>query len=106
MGDPNSQPRRTPSDFRDILAQSGFWSCCGYDGLSIVFDVPLEAVQSLAEGQKRAMMRLLHRLAEGTDEKLKNQIANLKQWGAGNRLAGWGGLTAAFPPKAQFQGFK
>ena len=96
MGDPNSQPRRTASDFRDILAQSGFWSCCGYDGLSIVFDVPLEAVQSLAEGQKRALMRLLHRLAEGTDEKLKNQIAELERLAAEDRLAGLVSLSAGF----------
>src|SRR5262249_62172712 len=96
MGDPNSQPRRTPSDFRDILAQSGFWSCCGYDGLSIVFDVPLDAVQSLAEGQKRAMMRLLLRLAEGTDEKLKNQIAELERFAAEDRLVGFVSLSAVF----------
>ena len=95
MGDPNSQPR-TPSDFRDILAQSGFWSCCGYDGLSIVFDVPLEAVQSLSEGQKRAMMRLLHRLAEGMDEKLKNQIADLERLTAEDRFAGLVSLSAGF----------
>ena len=78
MGDPNIQPRRTSSDFKDILTQSGFWSCCGYDGLSVVFDVPLEAVRSLSEEQKRAMMRLLQQLAEGMDEKLKNQIAELE----------------------------
>ena len=97
MGDPNSQSRRTPSDFRDILDQSGFWSCCGYDGLSIVFDVPLEAVQSLSEGQKRDMMRLLHRLAEGMDEKLKNQIAELEQMAAEDRLAGLVSLSDGFP---------
>jgi|SRR4029450_9855202 hypothetical protein len=96
MGDPNSQPRRTPFDFRDILAQSGFWSCCGYDGLSIVFDVPLEAVQSLSEGQKRAMMRLLNRLAEGMDEQLKNQIADLLRLAAEDRFAGLVRLSAGF----------
>ena len=96
MGDPNSHPLRTPSDFRDILAQSGFWSCCGYDGLSIVFDVPLEAVQSLSEEQKRAMMRLLHRLAEGMDEKLKNQIAELERLDAEDRLVGLVRLSAGF----------
>ena len=97
MGDPNSQPRRTSSDFKDILAQSGFWSCCGYDGLSIVFDVPLEAVHSLSEGQKRAMMHLLHRLAEGMDEKLKNQIAELERVVAEDRLVGLVRLSASFP---------
>ena len=97
MGDPNSHPLRTPSDFRDVLAQSGFWSCCGYDGLSIVFAVPLDAVQSLSEEQKRAMMRLLHRLAEGMDEKLKNQIAELEHLGAEDRLVGLVRLSASFP---------
>jgi 3-dehydroquinate dehydratase-1 len=92
-----NQPRRTQSDFRDFLAHSGLWSCCGYDGLSIVFDVPLEAVQSLSEGQKRDMMRLLHRLAEGMDEKLKNQIAELEQVAAEDRLAGLVSLSAGFP---------
>ena len=96
MGDPNSHPLRTPSDFRDILAQSGFWSCCGYDGLSIVFAVPLDAVQSLSEEQKRAMMRLLHRLAEGMDEKLKNQIAELEGLAGEDRLAGLVSLNADF----------
>ena len=96
MRDPNSQPRRTPSDFRDILAQSGFWSCCGYDGLSIVFDVPLEAVQSLSEEQKRAMMRLLHRLAESMDEKLENQVAELEPLAAEDRIAGLVSLSAGF----------
>ena len=96
MGDPNSQPRRTSSDFKDILAQSGFWSCCGYDGLSIVFDVPLEAVHSLSEEQKRAMMRLLHRLAEGMDEKLKNQVAELERLAGEDRLAGLVSLSAGF----------
>ena len=96
MGDPNSQPRRTPSDFRDILAQSGFWSCCGYDGLSIVFDVPPEAVQSLSEEQKRAMMRLLHRLAEGMDEKLKNQVAELECVAAKDRFVGLVRLSDGF----------
>jgi hypothetical protein len=96
MGNPNNHPVKTPSDFRDILAQSGFWSCCGYDGLSIVFDVPLEAVQSLSEEQKHAMMRLLHRLAEGMDEKLKNQIAELERVDAEDRFVGLVRLSAGF----------
>src|SRR5262245_11791149 len=96
MGDLNSQPQRTSSDFKDILAQSEFWSCCGYDGLSIVFNVQLEGVQSLSEKQKRAMMQLLHRLAEGMDEKLKNQVAGLEPMAAEDRLAGLVDLTAGF----------
>jgi hypothetical protein len=95
MGDPNSQPR-TPSDYRVILAQSGFWSCCGLDGLSLVFGVPLEAIRSLSEGQKRAMMHLLHQLAEGSDEKLKNQIAELEHLGAEDRFVGLVRLSTGF----------
>src|SRR2546421_11076041 len=96
MTDRKNEPRRTREDFKEILAQSGFWSCCGYDGLSIVFAVPLEAVQSLSEEQKRAMMRLLHRLAEGMDEKLKNQIAELERLDAEDRLVGLVRLSAGF----------
>ena len=96
MTDRKNEPRRTRADFKEILAQSGFWSCCGYDGLSVVFDVPVEAVQSLSEEQKRAMMRLLHRLAEGMDEKLKNQIAELERLDAEDRLVGLVRLSAGF----------
>jgi len=78
MDDARNQPGRTRSYFKHMLAHSGFWSSCGFEGLSLVFDVPLEAVQSLSEGQKRAFMGLLHQLAEGTDEGLQNQIAELE----------------------------
>ena len=43
------------------------------------------------------MMRLLHRLAEGMDEKLKNQIAELEHLGAEDRLVGLVRLSASFP---------
>jgi len=42
------------------------------------------------------MMRLLHRLAEGMDEKLKNQIADLERLTAEDRFAGLVSLSAGF----------
>jgi hypothetical protein len=39
--------------FQRLHAQSELWSCRGYDILSVVFDLPLDAVRSLSEGQKR-----------------------------------------------------
>ena len=77
MTDRHNGPRRTQADFKEILAQSGFWSCCGYDGLSVAFDVPVEAVQSLSEEQKRALMRLLSHLADAEDKALEHRIEEL-----------------------------
>ena len=96
MSDPNSRPRRTSSDFRGILIQSGFWSTCGYDGLSVVFDVPVDSIRSLSEGQKRALMRLLHRLAEGTDEELENEVAQLESVAVEDRFVSLVTLSAGF----------
>ena len=42
------------------------------------------------------MMRLLHRLAEGMDEKLKNQIAELEYVAAEDRFVGLVRLSAGF----------
>jgi hypothetical protein len=85
--DPKSQPHRTLY-FRDIYAEGGFWSCCGYDGLSVAFDLPLEAVQSLPEDQKRDLMRLLGNLAKGEDEALQVQMRELEGFPAKERIAG------------------
>ena len=96
MDDSSSQPGRTPAYFRNLFAHSGFWSSCGFDGLSLVFDVPLEAVQSLPEGQKRALMGLLHELAEGTDERLQREIAELETLAATDRFANLVKLSTRF----------
>jgi len=69
-----------------MFAQNGFWSSCGYDGLSFVFDVPLEAVRSLAEEQKHALMCLLGRLADGGDKALENQMGELETLTARERF--------------------
>ena len=96
MTDRNNEPRRTRADFKEILAQSGFWSCCGYDGLSVVFDVPVEAVQSLSEEQKRALMRLLSHLAEGEDKALEHHIEELDGLTAEERLVNLVKLSGRF----------
>ena len=41
-------------------------------------------------------MGLLHRLAEGMDEKLENQIAELERLAAEDRLAGLVSLSSGF----------
>ena len=96
MDDPNSRPRRTSSDFRGFLIHSGFWSTCGYDGLSVVFDLPVDSIRSLSEGQKRALMRLLHRLAEGTDEELESEVARLESVAVEDRFVSLVTLSAGF----------
>jgi hypothetical protein len=96
MDDPKSQPQRTRTDFQGIYAEGGFWSCCGYDGLSMVFDLPLEAVQSLPEDQKRALMRLLGHLAKGGDEALQGQMRELESLTAKERFTGLVHLSARF----------
>jgi hypothetical protein len=94
--DPQRQPHRTLAYFREIYAEGGLWSCCGYDGLSMAFDLPLDAVQSLSEDQKRALMRLLGRLAKGEDEALRGQMRGLEDLTAEERLTGLMGLSAPF----------
>src|SRR5215469_13080330 len=71
-------PARTTADFKEIYCRNGFWSSLGYDGLSLVFNLPLEALQSLSEEQKRSLMRLLGHLAEGRNEKLVVQVREVE----------------------------
>src|SRR5438477_11947960 len=77
MTDRHNGPRRTRADFKEILAQSGFCSCCGYDGLSVAFDVPVEVIQSLSEEQKRALMRQLSHLSDAVDKALEHRDEEL-----------------------------
>jgi hypothetical protein len=97
MGDPNTQPLRVPSDFRDTFGQSRFISGCGYDRRSSVLDVPLRAVRSLSEGLNRAMMHLRHRRAERMAEKLNDQITELERADAEDHFAGLVSLSDGFP---------
>jgi hypothetical protein len=63
--------------YRQAYENGELWSCCGYDGLSIVFDLPLPAVQSLAENQKRGLMGLLAHLAAIEEEDLRDEVPAL-----------------------------
>ncbi len=84
--------------FQRLHADSGFWSCCGYDGLSVVFDLPLESISSLHEGQKRALVRLMTRLANTGDDALLNELQRLDTLSGEERLAGLVELSAPFLP--------
>ncbi len=95
-GNPKTPPSRTHDDFKSIYEQSGFWSCCGYDGLSMVFDIPLDDVRSLSEEQKRALMRLLNQLADGADEALQGQTRELESLTAKERFIRLVSLSAPF----------
>jgi hypothetical protein len=84
--------------FQRLYADSGFWSCCGYDGLSVAFDVPLEAIRSLHEGRKQALIRLITRLANTGDDALLNELQRLDSLSGEERLAGLVELSAPFLP--------
>ena len=84
--------------FQRLYADSSFWSCCGYDGLSVAFDLPLEAVRSLPEGRKRALVRLITRLANTGDDALLNELQRLDSLSGEERLAGLMELSAPFVP--------
>jgi hypothetical protein len=86
MDKPRDQNKGSAADFKIIWEDGEFWSCWGYDGLSMVFDLPLEPFERLLEPQKRALMRLLRHLAAGLDEALHNQINGLQDLTAEERL--------------------
>ena len=66
---------------------SGFWSDFGYDGLSLVFDVPLADLQQLPEAKRMALFRLMVYLADTPDDPLQAQMQALATRPAGQRLA-------------------
>lgn len=96
MVDPRSQTKNSFSDFLYIYQDGGFWSCCGYDGLSLVFDLPLDALHSLPEDQKRALMHVLSHLAKTGDESLQDQIRALEGRTLKERLTGLVHLSAQY----------
>ena|SRR5690349_14944862 len=83
--EPASQQRGS-SYFRSWWKHDGFWSCCGMDGLSVVFELPLEIISPLPESQKQSLMRLLERLASETDGDLISKVAALDGRGPKPRL--------------------
>jgi hypothetical protein len=98
MGNPKDQDHGNTADFKAIYEHSGFWSSYGYDGLSVVFDVPLEAVRTLSEPQKLALMRLLGRLAEDSDESLRDQVQEFARLTPKERLIVLVRLSEPFVP--------
>jgi len=96
MNDTKIPVERDLAYFQEIYRDGGFWSCCGYDGLSVAFDVPLESFRSLPEDQKHALMRLLGRLAKMGDESLIERIRGLHALSAPDRLTGLVDLSARF----------
>jgi hypothetical protein len=98
MDDPKGRTEEDRVHFQEMYANSGLWSCCGYDGLSLVFDLPLEDLRSLAELQKQALMRLLAHLAKIEDESLLGRIRALEKLTIEERLTGLMQLSARFVP--------
>ena len=88
MDQRKSQDEEDFTFFRRIFNQSGFWSCIGYDGLSIAFDLPIDDFRSLPEARKRALMGLLGHLARVRDESLLNRIHALEGHTNAERLVG------------------
>lgn len=82
--------------FRVWRESSGFWSNFGYDGLSIVFDVPLEDIHVLAEAKKMALFRLMCYLADTPGDPLQEQVRVLATRPADQRLAVLLDLSARF----------
>ncbi|MEW5980583.1 MAG: hypothetical protein AB1898_32790 [Acidobacteriota bacterium] len=81
-----NQLRKPPAYFKGLYEDSSFWSCCGLDGLSIVFDLPLDSIRSLTEEQKRAILHLLGYLASGEDCDLLARVVALQEVPAEERF--------------------
>ena len=75
---------------------NGFWSDFGYDGLSLVFDVPLAALQTLPEAKKLALFRLLVYLADTPNDPLHARVQALATQPAEQRLFVLLDLSARF----------
>jgi hypothetical protein len=75
---------------------NGFWSNFGYDGLSLVFDVPLAALQTLPEAKKLVLFRLLVYLADTPNDPLHARVQALATQPAEQRLVVLLDLSARF----------
>jgi len=67
-----------PNRLRSIWENRELWSCLGFEGLSIAFDIPVDDLTDLAEEEKMRLMSLLSRLTMPVDEVLKMQIQHLE----------------------------
>ena len=82
--------------FQTWRDDNGFWSDFGYDGLSLVFDVPLTDLQTLPEAKKLALFRLLVYLADTPNDPLHARVQALATQPAEQRLVVLLDLSARF----------
>ena|ERR1700722_5158854 len=98
--DGTNRPKKTTADFKSIWGDGEFWSCLGYDGLWVVFGLPPEAFHSLEEKDKRGLMRLLGKLAEGTDQSLRDKVCDSERLSPADRLSSLLCLSVPFAPRS------
>ncbi len=82
--------------FQTWRGNNSFWSDCGYDGLSVVLDVPLASLQALPETKKLALFRLMVHLADTPNDSLHAQVQALAAQPAEQRLKVLVDLSARF----------
>ena len=87
---------KAPTPFWVWRDNSEFWSDFGYDGLSLVFDVPLVALQKLPEAKRQALFRLLAYLADTPNDPLHARVQALATHPAEQRLVILLDLSARF----------
>lgn len=58
------------------------------DGLSAVFDLPLDSIRALSESRKQALMRLLRHLASTEHSEMLSQVTALDAKSADEHLQG------------------
>ena len=88
--------RRDLPTFQAWRDNNEFWSDFGYNGLSLVFDVPLAALQTLPEAKKLALFRLLVYLTDTPDDPLHARVQALATQPAEQRLVVLLDLSARF----------
>ncbi len=90
------EARKDLTPFQAWRDNNGFWSDFGYDGLSLVFDVPLADLQKLPDSTKMALFRLMVYLADTPDDPLHTQVQALATQSAEQRLTALLDLSAQF----------
>ncbi len=76
-----------PTPFQVWRDNSEFWSDFGYDGLSLVFGVPLDTLRGLPEEKRLALFRLMVYLADRPGDPLQAQVQALAMPPTEQRLA-------------------
>jgi len=88
--------RRDLPAFQAWRDNNEFWSDFGYDGLSLVFGVPLADLQKLPDATKMALFRLMVYLADTPDDSLHTQVQALATQSAEQHLIALLDLSARF----------